>query len=401
MSPQNLTGALHQEAGQLHEEIRRLRRHLHQHPELSFHEHVTTRYLKEYLEQEGFAPQPVPTETGTMIVLGDADTAHPTLALRADIDALPILEENETDYRSENEGVMHACGHDVHTSTMLGAAHLLRKFQDQWKGQIKIIFQPAEEKSPGGAKPMIEGGILKNPEVKAAFGQHVAPDIPAGKVGFRPGLYMASTDEVYITVKGKGGHAAMPDRLVDPVVIAAQLITQLQSLVSRNAPPTVPTVLSFGFVEAKGSNNVIPNEVRLAGTLRTFDEGWREEARRRIQLISESMATGMGAKAEVDIQSGYPALHNHEALTRECEKWAREYLPEEDVLQLDMRPTGEDFAYFGKALPSTFYRLGTRKGGDIMRNLHTPHFDIDEEVLPLGAGMMAHLAIRYMQENAG
>lgn len=392
-----LKKAVHDAAHQMHDQLLAWRHHLHQHPELSFQEFETTRYIHNQLEQSGFELQPVPTETGAMIVLGEPDPNREALILRADIDALPIQEQNDTNYKSRREGVMHACGHDVHTTCMLGAAHILRTVQDQWPGQIKIVFQPAEEKSPGGARPMIEGGILERPKVSAAIGQHVAPDIPAGQIGFRSGLYMASTDEIHLTVHGRGGHAAMPDRLVDPVVIAAHLITQLQSLSSRQAPSTIPTVLSFGWVEAAGSNNVIPNEVRLSGTLRTFDETWRAEAKRRIERMTRGLVESMGGTVDLNIQEGYPALHNDEKLTHQCRDWAREFVAPERILDLDMRPTGEDFAYFGHHVPSTFYRLGVQKSGDAMRNLHTPRFDIDESVLPLGAGLMAYLAMRYMQ----
>jgi amidohydrolase len=394
MADQQLIQRIKEQAQALLPEMVALRRHLHRHPELSFQEIETTRFLKQKLVEHGFSPCAVPTPTGTMIRIGEAADDQPTLLLRADIDALPIVEENEHDYVSQNPGVMHACGHDVHTTCLLGAARILQNLDGGYlQTPLKLVFQPAEEKSPGGAKPMIEGGILDHPPVGVALGQHVAPDLPAGTVGFRPGLYMASTDELYLEVHGVGGHAAMPDRLIDPVVIAAHLISQLQTLVSRQAPPHIPTVLSFGRVEALGANNVIPNKVSLAGTLRTFDEDWRAEAKERLERLVHGIVEAQGGKATLEIREGYPALRNDETVTRRCRRNAVDYLGEDKVIDLEMRPTGEDFAYFSLARPSTFYRLGTRRGGEAPRHLHTSRFDIDEEALAVGAGLLAYQAL--------
>jgi len=299
-----------------------IRRHLHQHPELSFQEEQTAQFVFQTLESMGLQPQRI-ANTGVVALIEGAKTG-PVVALRADLDALPILETNEVPYKSKNDGVMHACGHDVHTASLLGAAMILNDLKSELSGKIKLIFQPGEEKLPGGASIMIQEGVLKNPEPKAIFGQHVFPELEVGKVGFRSGQYMASCDEIHITVKGKGGHGAMPHLAIDPILISSHLVLALQQVVSRKSNPLIPSVLTIGKFIGNGATNVIPSEVKLEGTFRTFDETWRSEAHKEIVSIAENLVKSMGGTCDIDIQRGYPFVLNDEALT---EKARQAHLP--------------------------------------------------------------------------
>ena len=369
------------------------RRHIHARPELSFREYETARFIAERLRAYGIAPQEGIAGTGVTACIEGRASGKVT-ALRADIDALPIREANQTEYASKNEGVMHACGHDVHTASLLGAACILHELRDSFEGTVKLIFQPGEEKFPGGASLMIKEGVLENPAPSSIVGQHVMPLLPVGKVGFREGKYMASTDELYVTVRGRGGHGAMPELNIDPVLIAAHILTGLQQIVSRHASPKIPSVLSFGKVLAEGATNVIPNEVRMEGTFRTLDETWREEAHRRMKKLAEGMAESMGGRCDFEIVKGYPCLHNDPALTQRMRRAAEAYVGRENVTDLDLWMAAEDFAYYSQQVPACFYRLGTRnevKG--ITSSVHTPTFDIDEEALELAPGLMAWLAL--------
>jgi amidohydrolase len=292
---------------------------------------------------------------------------------------------------------MHACGHDVHTSSLLGAARILNEIRDHFEGTIKLIFQPGEEKAPGGASKMIQEGVLENPAPAAILGQHVMSQIPAGKVGFRPGIYMASADEIYMTIRGKGGHAAMPDHNIDPVAIAAQIIVSLQQIVSRYANPKIPTVLSFGKITAEGATNIIPDEVYIEGTFRTLNEEWRSAAHKRMKTMAESIANGMGAAIDFNILKGYPFLKNHEELTQVSREFAVDYLGEENVIDLDIWMAAEDFAFYSQVVDACFYRLGVRneeKG--LTASVHTPTFNVDEDALEIGAGLMAWLAYKNL-----
>ncbi|MEZ4930510.1 MAG: M20 family metallopeptidase, partial [Saprospiraceae bacterium] len=317
---------------------------------------------------------------------------------RGDIDALPIEEANDVPYKSKNFGVMHACGHDVHTTSLLGAAYILYNTRDQWEGSVKCIFQPAEEKLPGGASIMIKQGVLKNPAPEAIFGQHVHPPLDAGKIGMKAGKYMASADEIYISVKGKGGHGALPHDCIDTVVMAANIIVALQQVVSRFANPTTPSVLTLGKINSiGGATNVIPNEVKIEGTFRTMDEKWRFEAHDRMKAIAESIAKGMGGTVDFDLVVGYPYLVNHEELTRKAWDYAVEYLGKENVVELPIRMTAEDFAYYSQEMPACFYRLGTgNPAKGITSPIHTNTFDIDESALKVGAGLMAWMALQEL-----
>ncbi|MEL7159530.1 MAG: M20 family metallopeptidase, partial [Bacteroidota bacterium] len=336
------------------------RRHLHAHPELSFAEYATQRYLATTLTELGVPFREV-AGTGLIAEIRGEKGSGPTVALRADIDALPIQETNEVPYRSRYDGVMHACGHDVHTASLLGAAAILQQTRAQYAGAVRLLFQPGEEKLPGGATLMIADGALEKPKPEAIFGQHVHPPLPAGTVGFRPGIYMASTDELYLTVHGKGGHGAMPHQAVDPIVITGQLITAIQQLVSRQTDPTLPAVITFGRIASEGgATNVIPTAVKLEGTLRTLDEAWRKELHVRLKRLVEGMAASLGGSATLEIGHGYPFLKNDEKLTRWAWDEARRFLGEDRAVELPIRMTGEDFAFYSHHLPACFYRLGIR-----------------------------------------
>ncbi|RIJ37088.1 M20 metallopeptidase family protein [Pontibacter oryzae] len=374
-----------------------VRRHIHANPELSFEEHNTAAYVKEVLQSYGLEAQPMAT-TGLVAVVKGKNPEKRTIALRADMDALPIVEANEVEYKSKNEGVMHACGHDVHTASVLGAARILQELRDEFEGTVKLVFQPGEEKFPGGASIMIKEGVLQNPAPESIVGQHVFPLLPAGKVGFRSGMYMASADEIYITVKGKGGHAAMPEMNIDPVLISSHLIVALQQIVSRHASPKVPSVLSFGKIEAKGATNVIPNEVKIEGTFRTMNEVWRKEAHQKIKKLAESLCESMGGSCEIDIKNGYPFLKNDPVITGIARSAAESYLGEENVVDLDLWMGAEDFAYYTQQIPACFYRLGTRnEARGIISGVHTPTFDVDEAALETSIGLMAWIALQELQ----
>lgn len=380
------------------QDVQDIRHHIHSNPELSFEEFETANFIESELKKFGINNFERKAETGiTFTMKGNLPDNGKVIAMRADIDALPILEANNVSYKSKNEGVMHACGHDVHTSSLLGAARILSEMKDHFAGTIKFIFQPGEEKLPGGASILIKEGILENPKPNRILGQHVMPLIPAGKVGFRKGMYMASADEIYFTVKGKGGHAAMPENLVDPVLITSHIIVALQQIVSRNCSPKIPCVLSFGKVEAKGATNVIPNEVKVEGTFRTYDEVWRADAHVRMKKMAEGIAEAMGAEIDFQVMKGYPHLKNHPEYTEANIQAAKEYLGEENVLEIDLWLAGEDFAFYSHHVDACFYRLGTRnEAKGIVSGVHTPTFDIDESALKIGMGLFSWLVIKEL-----
>jgi amidohydrolase len=372
------------------------RRHLHSHPELSFHEVETSAFVAGKLEELGLKYERMADNGLVALIKGDKPSDK-VVALRADMDALPITEVNEVSYKSQNVGVMHACGHDAHTSSLLGTAKILTDLKSQFGGTIKLIFQPAEEKLPGGASLMIKEGVLENPKPQAVLGQHVMPLIEAGKVGFRAGKYMASTDEIYVTVRGKGGHGAQPQQNVDPVIIMAHMLTALQQIVSRFADPKSPSVLSFGKVIANGATNVIPNEVYLEGTFRTMDEKWRNEAHIKMKKMAEGICESMGGSCEFNIMRGYPFLINEEKLTAATRGHAEDYLGKENVLDLDIWMAAEDFAYYSQVADSCFYRLGTRnESRGITSSVHTPTFDVEEDAFKISTGLMAYLAVKQL-----
>ncbi|MEM6297298.1 MAG: M20 family metallopeptidase [Bacteroidota bacterium] len=399
----NFPEHIRQFASDIHNDLRKTRHHLHQNPELSFQEYQTAAFVAKELTALGLSPQEGVAGTGVVALVEGVNPQKKVVALRADMDALPILEENEVPYRSQNEGVMHACGHDVHTTSLLGAARLLSNFKDQFEGTVKLVFQPGEEQVPGGASQMIKAGVLENPDPQAMLGQHVMPYLPVGTVGFRSGAYMASADELYLTVHGKGGHAAMPERFNDPVTAAAQMIVSLQQIVSRKANPRHPSVLSFGHFQSVGNKatNIIPDRVEIAGTFRTLDSEWREEAHQHLRNIVSGLATAFGVKADLEIRLGYPPLFNNPETATRAREAAIKYMGEENVVDLDIWMAAEDFAFFAQERPSCFYRLGTRnEAKGIVSGVHTPTFDIDEDALPIGAGLLAWLAIEELKSKA-
>ena len=375
-----------------------IRRHLHQHPELSFQEVETGKYIAQQLKNLGIEYQHGVADNGVVGIIKGKNPNSKVIALRADMDALPIQETNEVPYKSKNDGVMHACGHDVHTSSLLGTTKILNQIRDEFSGTIKLIYQPAEELLPGGASIMIKEGVLENPAPVSILGQHVHPPLEAGKIGLRPGIYMASTDELYMTVKGKGGHGALPQDCIDPILITSHILTALQQVVSRRANPTMPTVLTWGKINSTGgATNVIPNEVKLMGTFRTLDETWRFKAHEIMRDIAHSLAKGMGGSVDFDIVVGYPALFNDVKLTQSVRNYATTFLGEENVVELPIRMTAEDFAYYSQQIPACFYRLGIgNEHKKITAPLHTSTFDVDESCLKVSTGLMAWLAIQTL-----
>lgn len=380
-----------------HREIIDIRRHLHRNPELSFQEYNTAEYIAAQLSALKIPFKGKIAGTGLVATIEGKNPSSRTVALRADIDALPIQETNTHDYKSTNAGVMHACGHDAHTASLIGAASILNELKNEFNGTVRLLFQPGEEKLPGGASLMIKEGALQNPTPVSVIGQHVMPMIDAGKVGFRSGIYMASTDELYLRVKGKGGHGAMPHLNIDPVLITSHLIVAMQQIVSRVANPTLPSVLSFGKVIANGATNVIPDEVYIEGTFRTLDEKWRNEAHQHMTDLAHQLVTSMGGKLEFEIRKGYPALVNNPQLTARAKQNAVDYLGAENVTDLEIWMAAEDFAFYSQVADACFYRLGTRnEARGITSSVHTPTFDIDEDALLTGAGLMSWIALNEL-----
>ncbi len=394
-------------AHQYFDEVISFRRHIHQHPELSFEEYKTSEYVCSILDKHHITYTKGIVKTGIVAIIEGKNPAQKTILLRADLDALPIEEKNNVAYKSQNTGVMHACGHDVHTASVLGTAIILNQLKNEFEGTVKIMFQPGEEVLPGGSSLMIKEGVLQNPNVNVAIAQHVFPSMEVGKVGFREGMYMASTDELHITITGKGGHAAMAGDYNNPLVVAAHIITEIEKQfpftidaegVARNIQNNIPTVIAFGKIEGKGATNVIPESVYLAGTFRTMDEAWRKEVKLKITDIINTIATQYHTKADINIMDGYPFLTNDAEATKHCKQAAIEYLGKENVEDLPLRMTAEDFAYITQQVPSCFYRLGTgNKTKGITSGVHTSTFDIDEKALEISTGLMAWMVIKENQ----
>jgi amidohydrolase len=391
-----LRDEIKQSAQKIYSNVIENRRYLHAHPELSFCEYETSAYVKTMLDEMEI-PWKAMANTGVVAGVQGEKASDQIIALRADMDALPITEANDVIYASQNKAVMHACGHDVHTSSLLGTAKILQSIKSKFGGTVKLIFQPGEEKLPGGASLMIKEGVLEDPKPNAVIGQHVMPSIDCGKIGIRKGKHMASMDEIYVTVRGKGGHGAQPHLNIDPVLITSHIIIALQQIVSRMADPQLPTVLSFGKIIAKGAVNIIPDEVYMEGTFRTLDESWRTEAHKRIKKMAEAIAESMGGSCDFKIVRGYPFLVNEEILTAQVKTFAEEYLGKDNVLDLDIWMAAEDFAYYSQVTNSCFYLLGAgnqEKG--IVSSLHTPTFDIDENALAISTGLMAYIAVKRL-----
>ena len=384
-------------AKELLPEIISIRRHLHANPELSFEEKETANYICSILHKENIEFKSGIAGTGIVATIKGNNPESRTIALRADMDALPIKEENKSEYCSKNNGVMHACGHDVHSASLLGTAMILNRCRSEINGTVRLIFQPGEEKLPGGASLMIKEGVLQNPTPDFILGQHVFPELETGKVGFRSGMYMASTDELYLTVKGKGGHAAMPSQYINPLIIASEILIQLNEMFmgENKIQKEIPTVLAFGKINSTGgATNVIPEEIKMEGTFRTMNEEWRNKAHEEMRARVSARAKEMGGEAELRIERGYPFLVNDEKTTANSKNAAIEYLGKENVVDLDLRMTAEDFSYYTQVIPACFYRLGTRnESKGIISAVHTPTFDVDENSLEIGMGLMAWMAI--------
>ncbi|MFN8291113.1 MAG: M20 family metallopeptidase [Chitinophagaceae bacterium] len=378
-------------AGKYAPEFINIRHHLHANPELSYQEFETSKFVQSKLAEFGI-PFEIKATTGVVGLIKGKNPGSRIMALRADMDALPILEENDIPYKSTRPGVMHACGHDVHTTCLLGAAKILQELKDQWEGTVKLIFQPGEEKNPGGASLMIRDGVLENPRPQGILALHVHTGMEVGQLSFRSGQVMASADELYFTVKGKGGHAASPHLAVDPILIASHLVIALQQVISRNNNPFNPSVLSISSFNGGNTTNVIPNEVKLMGTFRAMDEEWRFKAHALITRVAADLVHSMGGELDLHIDVGYPCVRNNEQLTLHAMNRAKEYLGEANVSETELRMGAEDFGYYAQLIPACFYRLGTMNAAKgITSGVHTPTFNIDEGAIEVGMGMMAWL----------
>ncbi len=387
-------------AASLSEELITIRRHIHQYPELSEQEFETMKFISSKLTEYGITHQCNVGGFGiTGIIQGKVEKEIKVLMLRADMDALPILEKNQVPYCSVNKGVMHACGHDVHSTCLLGALKILNQQKDQYNGIIKFVFQPAEEKLPGGATRIIHSGFLENPKPDVALALHVFPALEAGEAGFRSGMYMASCDEIYITVKGKGGHAAVPSEINNPLYTAASLIQELELLSIKFKNSEIPTVLSFGNLHANGATNVVPDECSISGTFRTMNESWRFACHDEIIQLVQHVAEKRLCTIDCRIEKGYPFLINNNEVTQKSQQAAIEYLGSQYVKDLDIRMASEDFAYYTQQVPSCFFRLGTgNKSKGITSPVHTSTFDIDERALSVGAGLLAYMSVKILRE---
>lgn len=368
-----------------------IRQHIHSHPELSYQEFETSKLVQQKLSEYNI-PFEIKATTGVVGLIEGKNPGSRIVALRADMDALPILEENDVPYRSKNPGVMHACGHDVHTTCLLGAAKILSETKDEWEGTVKLIFQPGEEKNPGGASLLIKEGVLENPRPSSIYALHVHPGVEVGKLSFRGGMIMASADELYITIRSKGGHAAAPQNTADTILIASQLVVSLQQIVSRNNSPFNPSVLSITSFQGGTTTNVIPSEVKLMGTFRAMNEEWRFQAHELIRKQTIGLVTAMGAEVDLKIDVGYPFVLNDEHANAYARKKGEEYIGADNVVTTELRMGAEDFAYYSHEIPGCFFRIGAGNAAKgITSGVHTPTFNIDERAICIGMGFMAVL----------
>jgi amidohydrolase len=384
----------------LKDEVIRLRRHFHKHPELSYQETETSSFICEWLETNGIDFRREIAGTGIIGSINGKAPGNTIIAVRAEMDALPVKEKNTTDYASVNPGKMHACGHDAHMAMLLGTAKLLNSIRDQIGGTVLLIFQPGEEKSPGGARLMIESGELNNPKPDIFIAQHVLPELETGKAGFKAGSYMASCDELYITVNGKGGHAALPGLTTDQIYIASKLVIRLKESISeQQALNKIPTVLGIGRISGEGATNVIPDKVEIAGTFRTFDDKWRAEGLAIVKRIAAETAKEFSVSIDVNIAEGYPVLINDENLTEKAISFSSELIGKENIETFDIRLSSDDFSFYRALSPSLYYRIGIRKKGEEMQKLHTSEFNIDEEALETGVANLSWLVCSFLEEN--
>lgn len=384
-------------SSEIQNEVIAIRRHIHANPELSNEELKTADFISKKLNEWEIPHSTKIAGNGICVLLKGELPGEKVIAIRGELDALPIIEKNEVSYKSCNEGVMHACGHDVHTAALLGTLRILQQLKSEWGGTIKAIFQPAEEKLPGGASNMIANGILENPRPDAILALHVFPTLQFGKVGFREGQYMASCDELFITVKGKGGHAAMPGEYNNPLFISARLLNAYEILIEELKEQTIPTVIAFGKIVGPGATNVIPDEVKIEGTFRTMDEVWRKTIHEKLKFIAQKISIETSSLIEVKIEIGYPCLVNNQTLTSQSKKAAEDYLGKENVVEIPLRMTSDDFAFYSHEIPGCYFRLGTRnESRGIISPVHTSTFDIEEKALETATGTMAWLALQLL-----
>ncbi len=397
MDSESVFSVIEQMSADLFETVRSIREHLHRHPELSFEEHRTAAFIRARLKEWGIPFDEI-AGTGTVAYVHGRRTDR-FVALRADIDALPIEEQNEVPYRSENPGVMHACGHDVHTALLLGAASILHRLASSLPYSVKLIFQPAEEKSPGGASLLIREGILDGVEV--IYGQHVAPDLEVGQVGFRPGPFMASTDELHLRIRGRGGHAAIPHETVNPIRVAAHLISAIDTRLGFEVSPFEPVVLNFGKFCGGHAVNVVPDEVELLGTLRTFNEPLRRRIKEWLRNEVPQWVAFWGATAEVKVIDGYPPLINDPSATQQVRSVIETLPGVRETVDIAPRMTAEDFAFYVQHVPGCFFRLGVKDPAwPRIRQVHTPTFDIHPEALQIGMQTIAAAAFAILPSDA-
>ena len=395
----NIIQEINNLANEYYPQAIKIRRHLHQYPELSGHEQKTAQYISEQLALIGIKSSKMLDNTAVVAEInGTQDKSASTIVLRADMDALPIEEKNTFDFISKNKGVMHACGHDMHMANILTAAYVLWHLKNNFSGKILLVFQPSEEMFPGGAIRLIQSGLFDKYQIKAVLGCHVTPEIPTGQIGLKCGNYMASTDELYITIKGKGGHAAIPSMFINPLLITSEILLALEHFCEEFAPKDIPSVLTFGRIVGDGKTNVVPESVKIEGTLRTFNEEWRQEAYKKLIEICNNIAAIRNGSVEVFIDKGYPVLINNENLTQQCASWAKQFIGDENVLSLDYRMTAEDFAHYSHHYPAVFFRLGTQIEG-LQTNLHAANFNANEEALKTGATLMSFFAINLLTEK--
>ncbi|MGC8663587.1 MAG: M20 metallopeptidase family protein [Thermoplasmata archaeon] len=376
--------------------IVKLRRELHQHPEIAHKEFETQKILLNHLEELGIPTKKI-AGTGIVATIEGREIGK-TVALRADMDALPIKEENDVPYKSKNEGFMHACGHDNHMSMVYGAALLLNEMKDKLKGNVKLIYQPAEEEGTiGGAKPMIEEGALEG--VDYILGMHVWPELPEGIIGLRKGPFFAAADTISIEIIGKGGHGAKPDIAVDPIMVSAKVIDSLHTISSREIDPLEPFVITIGLINGGTAHNIIPERVKMLGTVRTMDKNTRDSMENKLNRIISGITSSLNAKYDLKYIYGYPVLVNDPWVTDFMKNVASEILGNDHVIESKQTMGGEDFAYYLEKVPGTFMVLGTynEKLGYV-HSVHTSRFNINEKILPIGSAVFAEGAMRLLKQ---
>ncbi len=388
------------ESAGLKDEVVSLRRHFHRHPELSYEEYETSAFIKKWLTLNKIEYREGIAGTGIIATLKGKNPGSRVIAVRAEMDCLPVNERITKDFVSASPGKMHACGHDAHMAMLMGTALLLRKIDDRFGGTILLVFQPGEEKNPGGARLMIESGAFENPKPDMFIAHHVLPELETGKVGYKPGRYLASCDEIYLTVEGKGGHAALPSLTTDQVFIASSLVVRLKTaMTERQTARKIPTVLGIGKIIGEGATNVIPEKVEIAGTFRTFDEKWRSEALDLIRLVADITSREFGVRINVNISQGYPVLINNERLTKKAIELSSELIGKENIELYDIRMSSDDFSFYSAIAPSLYYRVGIRKKGTEIKALHTSDFDIDEEGMETGVANMTWLLYNFLKNR--